>query len=192
VALALAVIDRQRHAGFLFALIAVLAAAILRFSKIDTIYPWLWLVPAVAPAATLLLWLATQVRWIARIIFILTALAAGFAAMQAKAFMNGEFGDLAIGPLPKGTPVNLVMNLNPEAAPVDLAQAAFGMTRGILRIRQGGLSDAEALKVFEAEAAAPLLRASKCPDFVLDRGHWFAQSLSDEEKKQLKAFLKTL
>jgi len=36
------------------------------------------------------------------------------------------------------------------------------------------------------------LKVSKCPDFVLDRGHWFAEGLSDEQKQQLKEFLKTL
>ena len=36
------------------------------------------------------------------------------------------------------------------------------------------------------------MRASKYPDFVLDRGHWFAETLTDEQKKDLKAFLKTL
>jgi hypothetical protein len=69
-----------------------------------------------------------------------------------------------------------------------------GLTRGILLIRKNNLpdEDGEALKAFEAQAGAPLLRVSKCPDFVLDRGHWFAEGLSDEQKRQLKEFLKTL
>jgi hypothetical protein len=46
--------------------------------------------------------------------------------------------------------------------------------------------------VFQDEAGQALLEASKCPDFVLDRGHWFAEHLTDDEKRQLKAFLKTL
>jgi hypothetical protein len=36
------------------------------------------------------------------------------------------------------------------------------------------------------------MRISKCPDFVLDRGHWFGEALSDRDKTDLKAFLKTL
>jgi hypothetical protein len=52
--------------------------------------------------------------------------------------------------------------------------------------------DGAALRAFEAEAGLALLKASKCPDFVLDRGHWFAEGLSEDEKRQLKAFLKTL
>ena len=191
-ALALALIGRQRHAGFALALIAVLIAVLLRYSRVDSVYPWLWLVPGAAAVAALLLWLLPQRRWTAPVVFVVLAGLFAFAGMQANAFVNGRLGDLNIGPLPKGTPVNLLMNLNPEAARGDLLEAAFGVTRGILRVRKDQLSDGEALKAFESEAAAPLLRVSKCPDFVLDRGHWFAETLTDEEKKQLKAFLKTL
>jgi hypothetical protein len=84
------------------------------------------------------------------------------------------------------------MNINPEAPLGDLADAVFGMTRGLLRVQKDGLHGAAAQKAFADEAALPLLRASKCPDFVLDRGHWFAEHLSDAEKVELKAFLKTL
>ena len=66
------------------------------------------------------------------------------------------------------------------------------MARGLLIVRTGDLQGAEALRAFESEAGASMLKASKCPDFVLDRGHWFAEGLTDEEKHQLKAFLKTL
>ena len=65
------------------------------------------------------------------------------------------------------------------------------LARGLLLSRAKGDSP-EALRVFEAEAGSALLTVSKCPDFVLDRGHWFAEGLSDTEKQQLKAFLKTL
>jgi hypothetical protein len=36
------------------------------------------------------------------------------------------------------------------------------------------------------------MAASKCPDFVLDRGHYFGEALTDQEKMDLIAFLKTL
>jgi hypothetical protein len=36
------------------------------------------------------------------------------------------------------------------------------------------------------------MRASKNPDFVLDRGHWFAETLTDAQKNDLRAFLRTL
>ena len=84
------------------------------------------------------------------------------------------------------------MNINPEAPASDLLDAVFGMTRGILRSAKAGGDERAALDTFQAEAGLALMKASKCPDFVLDRGHWFAQHLGDEQKQQLKAFLKTL
>ena len=37
-----------------------------------------------------------------------------------------------------------------------------------------------------------LLKLSKCPDFVTDRGHLFGSALSDSDKRALIAFLKRL
>ncbi|AYG69317.1 hypothetical protein CCGE531_25130 (plasmid) [Rhizobium sp. CCGE531] len=192
VALVLAFFGRPRHAGFVFALIAILVAVALRASRIDTIYPILWLVPAVSAAIAALLWFVTRRLWIARAIFVALALISLFASEQATAFVSGGKGDLRIGPIPTGTPVSLLMNINPEASTGDLLQAVFGLSRGILRIRKDSLADGPAWDAFRTEAAAPLMRVSKCPDFVVDRGHWFADALPDENKQQLKAFLKTL
>jgi hypothetical protein len=36
-----------------------------------------------------------------------------------------------------------------------------------------------------------LLKISKCPDFVLDRGHYFGTTLPAEDKLALIDFLKT-
>ena len=37
-----------------------------------------------------------------------------------------------------------------------------------------------------------LIRRNQAPDFVLDRGHVFGSELSDDDKRALIAFLKTL
>jgi hypothetical protein len=37
-----------------------------------------------------------------------------------------------------------------------------------------------------------LLAASKCPDLVEDRGHYFGTSLPDDDKRALIEFLQTL
>jgi hypothetical protein len=67
------------------------------------------------------------------------------------------------------------------------------LTRGIIRVRNPNLkNDDQRYAAFISEAAGPMMRASKCPDFVLDRGHYFGEGLTDEEKKALVAFLKTL
>lgn len=190
--LGFAAFGRNRHAGFLFSLVAVVVAALLRLSRIDTVYPELWLVPAVAAVAAGLLWFVIPWRAVGRVVFVLLAVGSLLASHSASAFVGGQSGSLKVGPIPEGTPVNLLMNINPEASLPDLAEAAFGLTRGVLRIRKSGLEGEAAWDAFKDEAALPLMRASKCPDFTLDRGHWFAEALNDDEKKQLKAFLKTL
>jgi hypothetical protein len=95
------------------------------------------------------------------------------------------------GPIPRGTPINLLMNINPEAPKSNLLRAVAGAFRGVL-LSRNEKDEAKALQIFQAEAGQALLEASKCPDFVLDRGHWFAEGLTAEEKANLKAFLKTL
>jgi hypothetical protein len=41
-------------------------------------------------------------------------------------------------------------------------------------------------------AASALLKVSKCPDFVTDRGHLFGTGLADDDKRALIAWLKRL
>ena len=64
------------------------------------------------------------------------------------------------------------------------------------------VTDEEARKVFlEKGLVEPLLELSKCPDFVVNRGHYFGTDhlnreenepgLSDEDKRALIEFLKT-
>jgi len=107
-------------------------------------------------------------------------------------FVNGHISDLRVGPIPKGTPVNLIANINPAAPTSVLVDALSAAGRGMLRVQKDGLQGKAALDAFDDEAGMALLRANKCPDFVLDRGHWFGEALSPNEKTDLKAFLKTL
>lgn len=205
---------RQQHAGFTLVIIAAAVGVVLRVSGIDTIYPSLWWLPAAVVALALLLWLGPQARPVAPVFFSL--LAAGFLLVSfvATSWVDGKRGGISLGPIPQGTPVNLLMSFNPQAPRRDLLDAVSGLTRGLLRVRKdypllaervsadalkhhvdGDDSEhynASALAAFEREAGLPLLKVSKCPDFVLDRGHWFAETLSAEQKQQLKAFLKTL
>ena len=194
VAILFAVFGRQQHVGFTLVLIAVLVGVVLRLTHIDSVYPSLWWNAVICAALALLFWLGPQIRCVAPVFFSLLAATFFLVSVVAGAVVDGKLGGLKIGPIPQGTPVNLIMSLNPQAPPRDLLDALSGLTRGILLIRKNNLpdEDGEALKAFEAQAGAALLRVSKCPDFVLDRGHWFAEGLSDEQKRQLKEFLKTL
>ena len=137
--------------------------------------PWLKrLAPSVAPAVMLLF---------------CVALFGGLS--QGRAILDGET-EFRLGPIPKGTPVSAIMNIDPAASPFDLLGVGRGLLKAIDIIKRDGLTDEQALEVFNKHAGPALLKVSKCPDYVLDRGHYFGESLSDEEKEQLIAFLKTL
>jgi hypothetical protein len=113
---------------------------------------------------------------------------------------------IEIGPIPAGVPVNLLANLElvPESddpgARIEhgkrLLVVLLKAKRDLKAIPKGA-SDEEARKVF-ANLVEPLLELNKCPDFVVNRGHYFGTSyfaeepaLSDADKRALIAFLKT-
>ena len=51
-------------------------------------------------------------------------------------------------------------------------------------------TDEQAREVFK-NLVDPLLEVSKCPDFVVNRGHLFGTELPDPDKRALIEFLKT-
>ena len=55
---------------------------------------------------------------------------------------------------------------------------------------EGG--DAAARELLRTELVPDLMKASKCPDLVEDRGHEFGSELPDEDKRALIEYLKTL
>jgi len=59
------------------------------------------------------------------------------------------------------------------------------------RIEAEGLNDAQATALLR-ELVPDLLKVSKCPDFVVDRGHEFGSKRSDADKRALIEYLKTL
>ena len=127
----------------------------------------------------------------------------GFQQRLLPAFF-GE-GGIEIGPIPKGTPINLLANLNLRTESSDLQQRLAydkDVLELLVKIKRDlkqlpkNASDEEAKKIF-ANLVDPLLKLNKCPDFVVNRGHYFGTSyakagtpLSDEDKRALIAFLK--
>lgn len=103
-------------------------------------------------------------------------------------------GFIHIGPIPKGTPVNLLSNTNLELA-------GTGQKARLLKL----LTDsAKALKDIKRErltgdaATQRLLKLvpdfyalSTCPDFIEDKGHYFGTDLPDLDKRALIELLKT-
>ena len=118
---------------------------------------------------------------------------------------------IEIGPIPKGTPVNLLTNLNvypDDAGVIDRFLHKKKLVRSLIKIKKAlkaippDATDEEARKVFrEKDVVESLLELSKCPDFVVNRGHYFGTDqlqndehepgLSDEDKRALITFLHT-
>jgi hypothetical protein len=113
---------------------------------------------------------------------------------------------VVIGPIPAGVPVNLLANIqllaetNDPAEQAAHAEKVLALANALLHDLGGapaGATDAELRQKF-ANLAQPMLALSKCPDFVVNRGHYFGTGkvageppLSDDDKHALIAFLKT-
>jgi hypothetical protein len=129
------------------------------------------------------------------------------AWLRFQNFVDDE--GVAIGPIPKGTPVALLGNLDLDARPGFFADIAYKLrlARLLLKLKsdlqalpKGGdenARNAAGLSIF-SNAVGDLLAVNKCPDFIVNRGHYFGTEyfkeepgLGDADKKALIAFLKT-
>jgi mono/diheme cytochrome c family protein len=128
------------------------------------------------------------------------ARAAGYVAVTAGILigallytLGGKLGELRIGPIPKGTPVNLLANVNPDADPAEFKNAKETAVQTLAEIDSKHLSDVEANKLLREKVAPELMKISKCPDFVMDEGHYFKwfDSMTEEDKNALIELLKT-
>jgi hypothetical protein len=128
-------------------------------------------------------------------------------------------GDIVLGPIPKGVPVNLISNLKLRSESSDLGVITTHASDAgelLLKLKVDlataprDASDNE-LRAKFANLKKPMLNLSKCPDFVVNRGHYFGTAefnkqdglsadektfgtetaLSDEDKRALITFLKT-
>jgi hypothetical protein len=119
-------------------------------------------------------------------------------------------GGLELGPIPAGTPIDLIANVEllPEKGLTlrerlghdkKVAELVFNIKKDLLAL--GTVPEAQrevkAKEIF-ANVVDPLFEFSKCPDYVVNRGHYFGTSLfkeepglSDADKRALIEFLKT-
>jgi hypothetical protein len=89
--------------------------------------------------------------------------------------------------IPKGTPINLVANLDPDSEhKVVFVKAA----EKLIKLKTRNLSRDQAAAEFN-QLIPDLLAANKCPDFVEDKGHYFGTDLPDSDKRALIEYLKT-
>jgi len=113
---------------------------------------------------------------------------------------------IRIGPIPKGTPIGLLANINPLPESNDPDQRLLHDKKlldlvlkisGDLQKLPPNATDQDAERVF-ANLVEQMLDLSKCPDLIVNRGHYFGTDkfsgsepgLSDEDKQALIAFLK--
>ena len=106
---------------------------------------------------------------------------------------------IRLGPIPPGTPIGLISNLNllsDDPDPLKRTQHAARVGGLVVKILQrlhtlGGNATNEQARVVFADLVEPLLEVSKCPDFVVNRGHLFGTDLPNDDKAALIEFLKT-
>lgn len=112
------------------------------------------------------------------------------------------FGDggVEIGPVPQGTPINLVSNIDLTSSKVELLRLLIKIKRDLKKLPKDATAE-QASEVLK-NLVEPLLNVSKCKDFIVNRGHYFGTDvlpesegetpLSDDDKYALIEFLKTL
>jgi hypothetical protein len=102
-------------------------------------------------------------------------------------FSVSEAG-LDVGPIPKGTPIGLIANIQLHSDdPNPLEQGRHYWKVGKLLLEAMRPRDTADISGFTDR----LLDLNKCPDFEVNRGHYFGASLSDAEKQALIEFLRT-
>jgi hypothetical protein len=106
-----------------------------------------------------------------------------------------EAGDVALGPIPSGTPISLLSNIDLKKTK-ELLKLLPPIVHDIHSLPKNATDD-EARKQF-TPLLPKLLALSKCPDFVVNRGHYFGTdyfpeepALSNDDKLALIEFLKT-
>jgi hypothetical protein len=98
-----------------------------------------------------------------------------------------------LGPIPNGTPIGLISNLNLISESPDRAERRQHQKQVLDLVRRfaRGPLDLTGRTPESLETVNALLNLSKCPDLIVNRGHYFGRDLPDTDKRALIAFLKT-
>ncbi|WP_347887812.1 hypothetical protein ABHF54_07775 [Nitrosomonas europaea] len=132
----------------------------------------------------------------------------GYLPWYVRIFPIGD--GLELGPFPEGIPVNLVSNTNMEMSWGQRLSLSWDLARAIgwdifdlwkAQEHPESMTDEELRKILGG-IVDPLLEVNKCPDFVVNRGHYFGTdylpaeegrtALDDNDKRALIEFLKTM
>jgi hypothetical protein len=109
-------------------------------------------------------------------------------------------GEVVIGPIPKGTPVSLFTSLDitgndlPDAERREQRKKLLQLLKQIKRELKNESDIFSNRNIMET-----MVSMSKCPDLVINKGHYFGTSLfaeepglTDDNKRDLIGFLKTM
>jgi len=114
------------------------------------------------------------------------------AALGAYADENGN---VRIGPIPEGTPINLLANTNLELGgffkDARLARLLLRTIDALKDIKREGLTGDVATQRLMT-LVPDLYELNSCPDFIEDKGHYFGTDLPDADKRALIEYLKTM
>lgn len=112
-------------------------------------------------------------------------------------WLFGEEG-VQIGPIPEGTPINLISNID-LGKPVEVVKVLLKVKKRLKDLPPN--ASPEEARAALSELVEPLLEVNKCRDFIVNRGHYFGTDylpakegepgLSDADKLALIEFLKT-
>lgn len=135
------------------------------------------------------IWRTTQESWLQIPESYIPELAQGLFGMK------DPDGNFRVGPIPKGTPVNLVSNVNLEPSSlgkdIDLVQLFLKTNKVLGEIKKENLEgDAAADRLMKL--VPDLYALNSCPDFIEDKGHLFGTGLTDLDKNALIEYLKTM
>jgi hypothetical protein len=146
----------------------------------------LWFLPALFLLFALLLLLESHAHTWRRkfaILFIILFVVSGALGV----FVAGKWGDLDTGPIPAGTPVDLLANIKPsEARKLGNIKTLVTLLQNVKTART-----AEERKKANEALAKQFLSISNSPDLVMDSGHYFGKDLTPQELEDLIELLKT-
>jgi len=152
----------------------------------------IWLAPLVILGLASLLCVITRRRLLRRAGNVLIVIA--FVVAIPAHFVAGRLMDLSIGPFPAGLPVDVVSNIDPQKlkdagllAKARLGVRVFFLIREINAMPQ----NTQATERRVDDLGGLLHTVSKSPDYVMDRGHYFGQALTEQERLNLIDLLLT-
>jgi hypothetical protein len=97
--------------------------------------------------------------------------------------------DLDLISIPKGTPVNLIMNLHAKDVKTVLQAYVDGVLQGQPKEKFAELR-AKNHNLARQRLLEKLVEVSMCPDFIEDRGHTYGSELSNDDKRALIEYMK--